>query len=41
VSRLLERYALEPRFASARPLRRQLGAVARAAGSCPVSYRRR
>jgi cytochrome P450 len=39
--RLLERFELEAGFADARPLRRQLGAVARAAGRCPVAYRAR
>jgi cytochrome P450 len=39
--RLLEHFALEARFADARPLRRQLGAVARAKSRCDVSYRRR
>jgi cytochrome P450 len=37
--RLVERYQLEPRFADAQPRPRQLGAVARAARPCPVSYR--
>jgi len=37
--RLLERYRLEPRFSSAAPRPRQLGAVARAARPCPVAYR--
>jgi cytochrome P450 len=37
--RLLERYELAPRFADARPLARQLGAVARAARPCVVEYR--
>ncbi len=41
VRRLLERFALEPRFTSAQPLRQQLGAVARAARPCPVEYRAR
>lgn len=41
VRRLLGSYALAPRFERAEPLRRQLGAVARAAGPCPVEYRRR
>lgn len=36
--RLLERYDLEPRFRSARPLRRQIGGVARAARPCIVAY---
>jgi cytochrome P450 len=39
--RLLERYELVPRFERAEPLRRQIGAVARAAAPCPVEYRRR
>jgi cytochrome P450 len=39
--RLLERYQLEPRFTEASPLRRQIGAVARAARPCPVEYRLR
>jgi cytochrome P450 len=38
VRRLLERYELAPRFASAAPRRRQIGGVARAAGPCWVSY---
>jgi cytochrome P450 len=37
--RLLERYELAPRFADARPLPRQLGAVARASRACVVEYR--
>ncbi len=41
VRRLLDRYELEPRFAHARPLRRQIGGVARAAAPCVVAYRRR
>ena len=41
VRRLLERHALVPRFADAEPLRRQIGAVARAARPCPVEYRLR
>jgi cytochrome P450 len=36
--RLIERYELVPRFTSAEPRPRQLGAVARAARPCPVSY---
>ena len=39
--RLVERYELTPRFAEAKPRPRQLGAVARAALPCPVSYRAR
>jgi cytochrome P450 len=39
--RLIERYELVPRFTSAEPRPRQLGAVARAARPCPVSYRAR
>ena len=39
--RLLDRYALEPRFRAAEPRRRQLGAVARAQRPCPVGYRLR
>lgn len=39
VRRLLDHYALAPRFDRPRPLRRQLGAVARAARPCPVEYR--
>ena len=39
--RLLERYQLTARFANAEPRPRQLGAVARAARPCPVSYRTR
>ncbi len=38
LSRLLERYELTPRFRSARPLRAQLGGVARA-HPCEVDYR--
>jgi cytochrome P450 len=41
VRRLLERYELEAAFDVARPNPRQLGAVARAAGPCPIRYRRR
>jgi cytochrome P450 len=41
LSRLLERYELEPRFRDARPRRRQLGAVARSERACWVDYRRR
>jgi len=37
--RLLERYELEPRFRSAQPRARQLGAVARAERPCPIAYR--
>jgi cytochrome P450 len=37
--RLLSRYEIEPRFTGAEPRPRQLGAVARAARACPVSYR--
>ena len=40
IRRLLERFELAPRFASAAPRRRQLGAVARAERACPVAYRR-
>jgi cytochrome P450 len=39
--RLLERYELTPQFTSAAPRRRQIGAVARAASPCEVSYRAR
>jgi cytochrome P450 len=39
--RLVARYELTPRFASAQRRPRQLGAVARAARPCPVAYRRR
>ena len=39
--RLLDRFDLAPRFASAAPRARQLGAVARAAGPCVVEYRAR
>jgi cytochrome P450 len=39
VRRLLERYELEPRFRTAAPRARQLGAVARAERPCPVAYR--
>jgi cytochrome P450 len=39
--RLVERYELTPRFATAEPRPRQLGAVARAARPCPVAYRAR
>lgn len=39
--RLFERFDLAPRFASAAPRARQLGAVARAAGPCEVEYRAR
>lgn len=41
LQRLLEGYTLEPRFASAEPRKRQLGAVARAEAACPVRYVRR
>ena len=41
IRRLLEHYEVWPRFREARPLRRQLGAVARAARPCPVAYRQR
>lgn len=41
VRRLLDAYVLEPRFESAVPRPRQIGAVARAARPCPVAYRRR
>jgi cytochrome P450 len=37
--RLVARYELAPRFASAERSPRQLGAVARAARPCPVAYR--
>lgn len=37
--RLLDRYELTPRFATASPRRRQLGAVARPSRSCVVEYR--
>lgn len=39
--RLLEAFELEPQFSAARPRRRQIGGVARAAAPCVVSYRRR
>ena len=39
--RLLDRFELVPRFADARPLARQLGAVARADRPCVVEYRTR
>jgi cytochrome P450 len=39
--RLLERYRVEARFTRAEPRPRQLGAVARAARACPISYRSR
>jgi cytochrome P450 len=39
--RLIERYELTPGFERATPRPRQLGAVARAAGACPVRYRAR
>jgi cytochrome P450 len=39
LGRLLERYELTPEYANARPLRRQLGAVARPASACVVRYR--
>ncbi|HVN39264.1 MAG TPA: cytochrome [Myxococcota bacterium] len=38
VRRLLERYELSPRFTSAAPRRRQIGAVARAERPCEVEY---
>ena len=41
IRRLIEHYAIAPRFTEAKPLRRQLGAVARAARPCPVEYRQR
>lgn len=41
IRRLLEHYELWPRFREATPLRRQLGAVARAAQPCLVAYRQR
>jgi cytochrome P450 len=36
--RLLDAYDLTPRFRSARPLRRQIGGVARAARPCRIAY---
>ena len=39
--RLLDHYHLRPRFTTARPLPRQIGAVARAAEPCIVTYRTR
>jgi cytochrome P450 len=39
LTRLLERYDLEPEYERARPLARQLGAVARPAAPCVVRYR--
>jgi cytochrome P450 len=39
--RLFDRFDLAPRFPSAAPRARQLGAVARAAGPCEVEYRAR
>jgi cytochrome P450 len=41
VQRLVERFELSPRFRSAAPRRRQLGAVARSERPCAVAYRRR
>jgi cytochrome P450 len=41
VRRLIERFELHPRFTSAEPRRRQIGAVARAASPCVVEYRAR
>jgi cytochrome P450 len=41
VRRLLETYALTPRFADVTPRSQQLGAVARAAAPCFIDYRRR
>jgi cytochrome P450 len=41
VQRLVERFELSPRFRSASPRRRQLGAVARSERPCAVAYRRR
>jgi cytochrome P450 len=41
IRRLLDAHVLTPGFRRADPLRRQLGAVARAERACPVSYRRR
>jgi len=38
LSRLVERYDLEPRFREARPQARQIGGVARAARPCLVAY---
>jgi cytochrome P450 len=38
VRRLLDAYDLTPRFRSARPLRRQIGGVARAARPCRIAY---
>ncbi len=41
IRRLLDRYELEPGFATAAPARRQIGGVARAAAPCPVHFRAR
>lgn len=41
VRRLLEHFELRPRFTTARPLRRQIGGVARADAPCVVAYRQR
>jgi cytochrome P450 len=41
IRRILEHFDLTPRFTTATPRPRQLGAVARAAEPCPVDYRRR
>lgn len=41
VSALVQRFDLEPRYRDARPLRRQLGGVARADRPCRVRYRLR
>jgi cytochrome P450 len=41
IRRLLDRYDLQPDFREAQARPRQLGAVARAAGPCPVRYRAR
>jgi len=41
VRALVERFELQPRFASARPRRRQIGGVARAEAPCPVAYHAR
>jgi hypothetical protein len=38
---LLEAFDLDPRFRDPRPLRRQIGGVARADRPCLVQYRRR
>jgi cytochrome P450 len=39
IGRLLDRFELEPEYAPPETLHRQLGAVARPAGACPVRYR--